>query len=1075
MSLNKPDTWLLPCAIALCNLLVCVFPAYTQALQEEILFEKVSIPGTIRSSQVSDIIQDKHGLIWIAGDCLYQYDGIQFHAIKELADGQRKISPNEIHILFYDSLSDRLFLGTHRFGVVVYDYATGKLHALPSTVTSAPVIHQIAQTSDGRIWVGSHGAGLFYIENDTLKESPESKRLSMYPLSLTAAGKKLYVGESAKFYIVEGDRVIDKIKLQWDDKDLPVNTRITALHLDRSGKMWMGTESQGVFVFDLAQKRFIKRFDPSTPPFFSRVSRIREDRQGLIWILTKASGVAVYDPATNSQVLLRKDPFLKTSLSSDNCFSILEDQEGIIWIGATGDLNKYDRELIRFTHIFHNPLEKLSLSDNMTRGIQEDHLGRIWVGTDGGIINIIDQKKQQVDQVKIKVGNDSTNYVPLYFAQVSDHLMLIGTPHGLIQFDFKSSKFSRFDAVWEITRGKTVRQVSKKDNLLYFITSGYLFIHDLSTNKTEFYRQFGDRLATNATTFHLDDDNNLWIGLNRGVSRFDLKTKKFTFYHFKDIPIPDDRSLLLVLSIERVGNKLFVGTFNAGLWEMDVTNPDSIPPAKRYTDADGLPSNTIYATLADKNGVIWMSTNAGLSQFDPTKKQFISFAINEGLQDEEFNRLAYLKTKSGKMVFGGINGINIFNPNEIHVDTFASKPRILRIAVNNPLDATANMSRPFPSPEKIKLAYNQNFITFHFFTPNFQQPRRYKTFYYLKNFEKGWNEASGANMASYANLQPGDYTFVVKTVSLAGHENITELSVTLSPPYYKTWWFIALSFVIVSFLVMTIIRSYTRKAMYDRQRLEELLKIRTFEIERSKEELHILNQKKDLIFSILSHDLRSPLTTLKGFLGYLINHAHEMSIEELKRHAVNIKNSVTNSLDLIDNTLFWSLSQMGNIQYSPTHFSLQTLLDKLRGLYQLTADKKKISLNIFCEDDISLFGDENMIYVTLRNLVSNALKFSEEGSPVTIACTRKNGFAEINVIDSGIGMSQEYLKKVLSMDQPLLKKGTSNEKGTGLGLLLCKKFIEMNKGEIRISSIENKGTTFTVILPLSVDQPVTVN
>jgi signal transduction histidine kinase len=166
---------------------------------------------------------------------------------------------------------------------------------------------------------------------------------------------------------------------------------------------------------------------------------------------------------------------------------------------------------------------------------------------------------------------------------------------------------------------------------------------------------------------------------------------------------------------------------------------------------------------------------------------------------------------------------------------------------------------------------------------------------------------------------------------------------------------------------------------------------------------------------------------------------------------------------------------MGNIQYSPTHFSLQALLDKLRGLYQLTADKKKIALNIFCEDDISLFGDENMIYVTLRNLVSNALKFSEEGSPVTIACTRNNGFAEINVIDSGIGMSQEYLKKVLSMDQPLLKKGTSNEKGTGLGLLLCKKFIEMNKGEIRISSIENKGTTFTVILPLSVDQPVGVS
>jgi signal transduction histidine kinase len=194
-------------------------------------------------------------------------------------------------------------------------------------------------------------------------------------------------------------------------------------------------------------------------------------------------------------------------------------------------------------------------------------------------------------------------------------------------------------------------------------------------------------------------------------------------------------------------------------------------------------------------------------------------------------------------------------------------------------------------------------------------------------------------------------------------------------------------------------------------------------------------------------------------------------MDELKRHAVNIKNSVTNSLDLIDNTLFWSLSQMGNIQYTPHNFPLQTILEKLRGLYQLTADKKGISLTIDCAVDISVHGDENMIYVTLRNLVSNALKFTTEGKPVTISCKKHSDYVEINVIDRGIGMSEEYLQKILSMDQPMLKKGTSNEKGTGLGLLLCKKFIELNKGELLITSVENVGTTFTVILPLAIHEP----
>jgi signal transduction histidine kinase/ligand-binding sensor domain-containing protein len=1068
VSLCNPLQRLLASTIFLC----VIFPCLSQSAQERITFEKVSIPGTIRSSQVSDIIQDKHGLIWVAGDCLYQYDGVQFHQMKDLADGKNKLNPNDIHVLFYDSLSDRLFLGTHRFGVVIYNYETGALTALPSTTTPRPVIHQIAQTSDGRIWVGSHGGGLFYIENDTLKASPESKKHQMYPLSLAARGNKLYVGESAKIDVVEGDRVVEKIRLEWEGKNFPINTRVTALTFDHHGNMWLGTESQGVFKYDFSRKKFVTHFDPSTPPFFSRISRIREDRKGLIWILTKASGVAVYDPITNQQSLLRKDPFSKTSLSSDNCFSILEDREGIIWIGATGDLNKYDREQIRFAHIFHNPLEKISLSDNMTRGIQEDHLGRIWIGTDGGIINILDQKNGRVDQIKIKLGNDSTNYVPLYFSPQDERTMLIGTSHGLIQYDLQLKKFSRVDALWDITKGKTVRQVVCKDDVIYFIASGYLFIHDLKTKKTEFYNQFGDRIARNVTTFHLDEHNNLWLGLHRGVAWFNRVEKTFKFLEFMDVPISPDRTLLLVLSIQQIGQKLFVGTFNAGLWQLDISNPDSMRLEKRYLEADGLPSNTVYSTLEDGNGKIWLTTNAGICQYNPAKKQFISFSINEGLQDEEFNRLAYLKTRSGQMVFGGINGVNILDPNDVHVDSVTFEPQILRTSVNNPMDPSADFSRPFPRDETLLLEYNQNFINFHFFIPHYKQPRRFKIYYYLKNFEKNWNDASGTNVASYANLQPGDYTFYVKTVGIGGQSKLAQINVIISPPYYKTWWFIGLSFLIVSFLVMTIIRSYIRKARFDRYKLEELLKIRTFEIERSKEELHILNQKKDLIFSILSHDLRSPLTTLKGFLGYLITHAHEMSVEDLKRHAISIKNSVTNSLDLIDNTLFWSLSQMGNIQYSPSHFSLQTLLDKLKGLYQLTADKKKIAMNIQCEDALMIFGDENMIYVTLRNLVSNALKFSDEGSLVTVTCIRNNGHAEISVIDSGIGMSQEYLKKLLSMDQPLLKKGTSNEKGTGLGLLLCKKFIEMNKGEIRISSVEHKGTTFTVILPLSVDQPV---
>jgi hypothetical protein len=235
----------------------------------------------------------------------------------------------------------------------------------------------------------------------------------------------------------------------------------------------------------------------------------------------------------------------------------------------------------------------------MVRGLVEDHLERIWVGTDGGRINIIDRKNKKVDQVKVTVGKDSTNYVPMYFAQLSERVMLIGTSLGLLQYDLQTKKFSIFQPLWDLTKGKTVRQLLIKNNILYFVTTGSLFTYDLASGELERFAQFGDKLATNVTTFFVNDDDQILVGLNRGAAFFDRKNKDYTFIHFKDLPIPSDRSLLLVLSIHQVGKKVYVGTFNAGLWEIDISNPESIPEPKRYTEENGLPSNTVYSTIPE--------------------------------------------------------------------------------------------------------------------------------------------------------------------------------------------------------------------------------------------------------------------------------------------------------------------------------------------------------------------------------------------------------------------------------------------------------------------------------------------
>src|SRR5690606_13650081 len=269
--------------------------------------------------------------------------------------------------------------------------------------------------------------------------------------------------------------------------------------------------------------------------------------------------------------------------------------------------------------------------------------------------------------------------------------------------------------------------------------------------------------------------------------------------------------------------------------------------------------------------------------------------------------------------------------------------------------------------------HNQNQVAFNILVPNYQQPSTHITEYLLENHDTQWN-VSQSNTITYNNLKPGKYTFQIRTKFRGEVTESDSMEVEIAYPFWLTWWFISLSIGVLSIATYSGIKAYAAKTKRDKQRLEQLLKERTAEIEKSREELEVLNQKKDLIFSILSHDLRSPLTTLKGFLSMIIDNVEALPKEAIKKHAKSIRNSVSSSLDLIDNTLFWSMSQTGTISYTPSTFSLTETLQKIHTLYELTAEKKRINFELSVHEEITIFGDENMLYVALRNVVSNALK-----------------------------------------------------------------------------------------------------
>jgi len=1034
---------------------------FSQSHHPSVPFEHVSIPGTINSSQVIDLIQDHHGLMWVAGDGLYKYDGYKFTTYKQLSPTE-SIAGKEINFLFDDKNRDRLLLGTHSYGIGAFDYNSDRLEVIP-TKGGIPIISYITQTHDGTIWASSFSNGLYYMEGDTLQKLEDPKNIFNNSTCLLAWGNKLLVDKLKTIYVLEEKTVVDSIQIEFPGFDFPYTTRVTAMTTDSDGRIWMGTERSGVLVYDTLTGKFIKHFTPDLVPFYNRINRIMEDDKKNIWILTKSNGIVVYNKRADAFIHINKNPSSERSLSGDNCTSIIQDKSGIIWIGATGDLNKYDPAKIEFRHIYNNPLSPVSLNDNMVRAVYEAKDGKLWIGTDGGVIHIFDKQKINIEKIEINLNGGKQHIVPLYFHELNNS-MLICTPVGLLQFDYQKKRFQYFKPLENTTKNRQTRQILQQGDELFITMGAAVLIYNLKTETLQRFPTFsnGNQPAKNATSIHVDSQNRLWVGVSNGVSLFDPITKSFRNFPFKEVPSRPLGTYFMVLSIQEYANKLWIGTFNSGLWMMDLSSLNE-PRITNINDKKGV-NNTVYSTIPDKEGNLWMSTNQGITKFEIDKSTFTNFGLGDGLQQEEFNRLAFTACQNGELVFGGINGLTIFNPKNIILQEEVYQPKLLGVSVLNDINST--QFKGLVNQPSITLNYDQNDLEFQFFIPSYRTPRRFETYYRLSDYDPGWVKAE-TNTIRYSNLKPGSHTLTLKTISSTGKEQVTDFTLNIHYPFWQTWWFILLTASITGFLVFTIIQNNLQKTKNDKERLEKLLNLRTKEIEKSREELANLNEKKDLIFSILSHDLRSPLTTLKGFLSILIDDQDHLSKEDIKKHASSIRNSVTSSLDLIDNTLFWSLSQTGNITYTPTAFSLDEMLTKIGNLYQLTADKKRIQLLVDVHEKVMIQADENMVYVALRNLVSNAIKFTSQGKVVKITTVRNHHFAEIKIMDEGIGMSQTYLEKLLSEEQLPLKKGTSNEKGTGLGLILCKKFIQLNKGQLEVHSVEDKGTEFIVKLPLA--------
>ena len=737
--------------------------------------------------------------------------------------------------------------------------------------------------------------------------------------------------------------------------------------------------------------------------FMIKIRSIIEDREGVLWVGTY-SGISIFD--TESSIKYYNAGLDDGYLLSENMVhGIYEDDEGYLWVGSrTKGVNIIDRE--------NNTSKSISMENNNV--IQSNSINDItgykdfiFVATDAGVLKI-NKKENTIQNYNLEDGLIGENVKDIFVCD--KNYLWIGSTNGLNLLDIENDKI--IDMTDYVDEGSYVRYVYQgQDGSYYigFLRDGGLGIIEPNSKETKYYKNIpNDKTSISSNRIRYineDSKGNIWIGTSYGLNKYDPKTKVF----------------------------------------------------KRYTTSDGIANNTIYGVLVDDNDNIWVSTNKGISQIDTKNNTVNNLSVTDGLQGNEFNGNAAFKSKSGELFFGGINGLNAFYSEDVNSINNKSKVIFDGFKVND---------KDYLDINGLKFDNNTENIKIKFFTPVYSSNKNISYEYELigSNSSKATTKE---NYVIYNDLLPGKYTFKVRAVDSRGDISDSEtIEFSIKYPFWMS--------PIACFIYLVIAILFIINNKYKLKYLDRLVKSRTKELEEQmikNEELYNNNIKieenKNKYLVNLSHELRTPLNVISSTNQLLLELSKKDNIKSDKlAYYIDISERNCNRLlnlvnNILDNTKLQSKMYTLNLKevdiiYLVEETSL-TLIDYIKS--------KSIELIIDPEvEEKVILCDDYEIERCIVNLVSNAAKFTPEGGNITITIKDLDDKVMISVLDTGVGIEEKYHKTIFDRFNQV--DNDESKGGSGLGLSITSKIVELHKGEIYVESKVGEGSNFVIILPV---------
>jgi len=1034
------------CCIGLAILLTLSSAALTsaQSSANTIRFDHLSVEQGLSSNGITGIVQDNRGFMWFsANDGLNRYDGYDFKVYRHDPEDPGSLSDNFIRILYKDRTGD-LWIGTLSGGLNRFDRETEKFiryqhdpqdpHSL-----SHDEIRSIYEDETGTLWIGTNGGGLNRFDRNT-GQFIHYRYDSEDPLSLghdvifgmyeDRAGV-LWIGTAGG--LNRFDRDTETFRRYQHNPDNPnslSSDRVRAMYEDQEDRFWIATLGGGLDRFDREAETFQHyQHNPDDPTSLSDnfIITIYEDGAGVLWIGT-TTGVDRFDRDTGTFAHSLHDSADPNSLSSNVVLIIYEDRSGIVWIGTDGGgVNRFDREKKMFTHYQHDSADLNSLSHNDVLTMYEDRTGALWICTNGGGLDKFDRETGTFTHYQHDPDNSNSLSHNMVYAVLEDRMGMIwiGTfGGGLDKFDPETELFTHYrhdpNDPQSLSNDMITSIYEDQSGILWVGTwNGGLnqFDPQSSRGETETFKRYQHDPADSSSlsdnfviSIYEDRTGVLWIGtFASGLNRFDPRSswgETETFRRYQNDP--DNSNSLshdgVYAVYENPTGVLWVAT-GGGLNKLILSKAEGEGPNRQieqfihYRKNDGLPSDGLCGILEDQQGNLWLSTNQGLSKFNPQMETFRNYDVSDGLQSNQFNILAYGKSRNGEMFFGGPNGFNAFYPEQI-----TDNPHIPPIVITNfqlankpfSIDKDSVLQKSIVETNRLILSYQDRVFSFEFAALNYRVPEKNRYKYTLEGFEDEWNEVdSTRRYVTYTNLDPGDYVFRVIGSNNDGvwNEEGISVEIIITPPFWATWWFRGMIAVLVVGFAVGGHRWRVRAIERQRRQLEIQVTERTQELATSNEQLtvakekaleakkatEVANQAKSTFLANMSHELRTPLNAVLGFSQLM---ERDPTITPKHREYLGIINSSGDHLlELINDVLELSKIEAGQSSLVTTSVDLYQTLESLEAMMRIRAEKKGLELIFERTPDVPQYikTDERKLRQILINLLGNAVKFTEEG------------------------------------------------------------------------------------------------